>query len=232
MRILTLVASVGVFAVAHAAAAQQASLTTGVGALPVFPGNPEATAQLATIVNGVRVQHLPVDPLIGKVNYAVLVAHAPATRVLMMARTVAARLPVARDALAPNSNDLDIVQAEEALSFNISKEIIAQIRAATSEPSIAAPLGTLTQLVASHVEVNRAADIVLSLVKRGATSKQLASLVDAVNSDVALGGRPDEALTIRMRFLTAALAPAATVQQGTGSQLTNGASVPTKPPKP
>ena len=209
---------------AHVAVAQMP-------AIPVIPGNAQATAQLAAIIDAARAQNLPVDPIIGKVNYALLRVHARADTVLSTARGVAARLSVARDALAPRANALDIAQAEEALSFHVSREIITRIRAASNEQSIAVPLGTLTQLVASHIDANRAAEIVLSLVKRGATSQQLADFGTNVNTDVMSGGRPDEALAIRMRFLTAALAPAAG-HQGTGDLLNGSVPGPARPPKP
>jgi hypothetical protein len=206
--------------------------TAAQDAAPLIANDREASAQLREIIDATRAQDLPVDPILSLVNRGLLITHSPPQRIVAAARAIAARLPVARDALSPRDTPADIIAAQEALSFNVPRGVVTQIRQASVEPSVAVPLGTLTQLVASNVSVKRASEIVLSLVRRGATSQQLAALSSNVDSDVAQGGRPDEALTVRMGMLTATLAPGAanaTTQALTTSQPTGD---PRKPHRP
>jgi hypothetical protein len=176
-------------------------------AAPALPGDGEASAALAKIVVATRDKGLPVDPILAKVRYA-LVVHAPPGRIVATARDMAARLEVARDALAPHPSANDIAAGEAALNY-VPRDVLTRVRTATPrDSSVAVPLGVLTQLVSNGVSVKRAAEIVTSLIKHGASGQQLASLSNDVNSDVQRGGRPDDALDVRMRGLTAALAPA------------------------
>ncbi|MDB4878127.1 MAG: hypothetical protein JWM41_4573 [Gemmatimonadetes bacterium] len=194
---------------------------------PVLPGDRDASAELAKIIAATRAHHLPVDPILEKVQYAI-VMRAPAARIVAAARAIAARLEIARDALAPRDYPADVAAGEGALSYNVPKVVLTTIRNASPEPSVVVPLGALTQLVASGVSVTRASDIVTSLIRRGASGQQLASFSNDVNSDVRLGGRPDDALNVRMRGLTAALAPAG--QAAVTQAITTGAAAPPKKP--
>lgn len=183
-----------------------ASSATALGQQPeqnLIPDR-EANRQLAHILDSTRAQGLPVAPIVAKAQYAA-VMHAPADKILAAARAIAARLPIARAALAPRDNTADVIAGEGALSFGVSKETIRAIRQASAEPSIAVPLGVLTELVASHVPIDRASELVLALVKRGASSQQLAALQTNVAADVGFGVPPDQSLELRTKGLTAVL---------------------------
>ena len=56
--------------------------------VPFIPGDAEASAQLAKIVESTRQSGLPVEPILAKVQYALLVAHAPSSRIVSVAREV------------------------------------------------------------------------------------------------------------------------------------------------
>src|SRR5438045_3378871 len=71
-------------------------------------------------------------------------------------------------------------------------------------------LGVLAQLLASGVSVERASQTVVALIRRGATAQQLSSLGNGVNEDVAKGDKAATALDIRVRGLSAILAPGGT----------------------
>ena len=183
----------------------------------------DASAQIAEIIERTRAQRLPVEPIIAKVEYAT-VMHAPPQKIVAAARAIAARLPIARDALAPKDNPADVIAGEGALSFGVTRDAIRAIRNASSEPSIAVPLGVLTELVATHVPIVRASAIVLRLIKRGASGRQLAALEKNVIDDVAFGVNPEQALELRMNGLTAVLAPGSA-----GSVTTAAVTQPKKP---
>jgi hypothetical protein len=174
--------------------------------IPVLNGDREASAELVRIVTATRARGLPVDPILERTHYAIMM-HASPARTVAAARAIAARLEIAREALTPRDNPLDIAAAQVALSYNVPKGVVTAIRQVSTEPTIEVPLGALTQLVVSGVSVKRASEFVTSLMRRGASGQQLASISNDVNSDVKLGGRPDDALNVRMRGLTAALAP-------------------------
>jgi hypothetical protein len=65
----------------------------------------------------------------------------------------------------------------------------------------------LAQLVASKVPLPRATKIVTDLIKRGASDPQLLALGNNVSTDVVHGAQAMASLDVRLRGLTAVLAP-------------------------
>lgn len=187
----------------------------------------ETAAQVARIVESTRSRGLPVDPILSKVRFAVVV-HAPAARIVATARAVAGRLEMARVVVAPHGAPGDIAAGEDALSFNVPRDVVRKVVLASPSRSVAVPIGVLTQLVVSGVPASKAGDIVTELIKRGATTTQLVALGNDVNADVQSGARPVESADIRMRGLTPLLAPSAAAGQGTVAGLS--ASDPRKKP--
>lgn len=173
----------------------------------LFPGDRAANEQLAKIVESTRQAGLPVDPILAKVNYNALVAHASPQRIVAVARLIATRLPVARDALAPKPTSLDIIAGEDALSEGATPESLRAIRAAGGNQSVVVALSVLAQLLASGVPLDQASKTVVSFIRRGATAQQLSSFGNGVNLDVADGARATSALDVRARGLNAVLAP-------------------------
>lgn len=172
-----------------------------------LPDN-NATSQLTRIVEGARDNGLPVDPIIERVQYGINVAHADPARIVASARAVAARLEVARFALAP-ANDNEIIAGANALGSGADTASLRVIRKASGKsPAAAVPLSVLTQLLSSKVPLEKATEIVKSFVQRGATDRQLASFANDVTSDVTSGAAALAALDTRARFLSGVLAPA------------------------
>ncbi|HEY4217982.1 MAG TPA: hypothetical protein VGM67_12645 [Gemmatimonadaceae bacterium] len=204
-------------------AAAQSNAPAGV----TIAGDREASAALASIVETTRSKGLPIDPILAKVRYALVVRPQPApARIVASARDMAVRLEVARDALAPHPSANDIAAGEAALHY-VPRDVLTRLRSASPrDSSVAVPLGVLTQLVSNGISVKRAADIVTSLVKHGVSGQLLAALSNDVNSDVQRGGRPDDALDVRLRGLTAALAPAGANAVAADIAITTGSTVP------
>lgn len=198
---------------ARAAAAQDSAALAGLDA--------QTGGQVARIVEAVRSRGLPVDPILSKVRFA-LVVHAPPTKIVATAQAVATRLETARDVVAPHGNPGDIAAGEEALSFDVPKDVLRKVVQASANRSVAVPIGVLTQLVVSGVPAAKAGEIVTELMKRGASAAQLVALGNDVNADVRGGARAVESADIRMRGLTPLLAPAASAAQGPAAGLQSG----------
>jgi hypothetical protein len=195
--------------VARAAAAQSISANAthadSVNAIVALVADREASAELARIVAATEQNGLPVHPILAKVRYAVIVAHAPAPRIVAAANAVAARLEDARSALAPHPTPTDIMAGENALWSGVSTKSLQEIRKASQNKSVAVPLGFLAQLVVSNVPEKKATKYVTDLIKRGATADQLVALGNDVNADVKLGTAATSALELRMSRLNAVL---------------------------
>lgn len=161
----------------------------------------ETATALTKIVRAAGSRGLPVDPIVAKVQLA-MVMHAPPARVIETAQAVADRLEAARGAIAPDSLAADIAAGGDALSFKVPKAVLTRIHQAAAGRAIAVPLGVLTQLVANNVPAERAGDIVTKLMRQGVTTEQLLALGNDVNSDVQRGARAMESVETRMRGLT------------------------------
>lgn len=186
-----------------------------------------ATAsQLRRIVDQAEARGLPTEPIVAKANLGATM-RAPAARIVAAAEAVESRLEQARDALAPSPSPVDIVAGEDALSVGVSAASLKRVRAASPRQSVAVPLGVLAQLVVNRVDLERATDIVINLIARGATNTQFVALGNDVRNDIALGGNPDAALDIRLR----GLAPLLGAPQLGGDKATVPAATTTPGPK-
>lgn len=181
---------------AVSAAAQQAA------SAPMFDARTKA--EIEQIAEHAATLGLPPEPVIVKARFAALM-HAPAPKIVAVARAVADRLEVAREALAPRPTPGDIKAGEDALSAGVTPSALRLVRSVRPDHPVAVPLGLLAQLVATGVPVTRASHIVTDLMRRGADSQQLVALGNNVNADVALGERADASLDLRTQALDAVL---------------------------
>jgi len=191
-----------------------------------------ANAELSKIIDGARANGLPVEPILAKVNYGVLMK-APAARIIAAVRGTAARLEEARAALAPNPTNADIAAGENALSSNVSVKSLKEIRGIAKNRPMAVPLGLLSQLVVSGVEEPKATKIVASLIRNGASVQQLAEVGNDFSSLVLGGLKPDNAIDLRANRLYAVLGVPTGSASAAGDQhsLQAGPSSPTPPGK-
>ena len=183
----------------HAAAAQDSLRFAGPDA--------ETSRQVSQIIESAVAAGLPASQIVAKANLAVLV-RAPGPKIVETARAVASRLEIARRSIRPHELPNDIVNAEEALSYNVPTDILRQISKASPKAPIAVPLSVLTQLVVTRVPVDRAGQIVLAMLRRGATPAQLQALGNGVDADVRLlGAVALDAANLRYKSLIPFLAP-------------------------
>jgi len=191
----------------------------------------ETAAQLTRIVQDAESRALPTEPIVAKASLGIMMKAAPA-RVVTAARAEAMRLATAKEALAPSPTSAEIAAGAQALSVGVTIDALKRVRAASPREPIATPLGVLTQLVASGVTLERATSIVIDLLQRGATSVQLIALGNAVNTDIKLGGSPDNALDIRTRGLIPQIGPPGSFDFLGGDKVTVPAATTTGSPPP
>jgi hypothetical protein len=214
-----IVLSVGLIGLAQIAAAQTTQ--------PFVVGDADANAQLTALVETARSNGLPIDPIVAKVEYGRVMKAEP-SRIVASARAIAARLSIARDALAPATAN-DISAGADALGAGATKDALREVRSASGGKSVATPLGVLAQLLGSNVPLKRATEIVTSFMRRGASPEQLVAFGNNVNDDVTHGAAALAALDTRARFLSGVLAPAGSAATAAGLQNAAAPSIPKKP---
>jgi hypothetical protein len=142
---------------------------------------------------------LPTRPLIAKAQEGVT-KRAPGEAIRVAVARQARRLEQARDLLAPSTSEAELVAGADALAVGVAPAMLRQVRAAyPAGQSVAMPLDVLTELVARGVPPKHALEQITILMRRGATSAQIASLGAAVQADIATGLTPDAALEVRAR---------------------------------
>lgn len=171
----------------------------------------ETALRLTRIVDSARMRGLPTEPIVAKISQGALF-HSSPDRIVSAAQSVATRLEEARGALAPKPTPADIVAGGDALGVaGVTKNALQAVRATSPNRPVVVPLAVLAQLVASKIPVNRATEIVTSLIKRGATNEQLVALGNDVTADIVRGARAVASLDVRLQGLNAVLAPGAGV---------------------
>lgn len=161
------------------------------------------------VFDSARARGIPVQPLVNRALQATL-HRTPGPRVHDAVAKLAIRLDVAKAALGPGSSEAELSAGANALAIGVPRETLAQIRALSPREPVTVPLGVLTELVARKVAVYRASQMVVALLRNGATPAQLVSLSDDVSHDVDAGIEPGAAVDIRTRGALG------TLQQGLG----------------
>jgi hypothetical protein len=180
----------------------------------------ETYRSIVQMIDAARARALPVDPLVDRALEGAM-KRAPAARIRAAVSALAQRLEVAREWLAPSPTPADIAAGAGALSVGVPRETLRDIRSVQPNQPIAVPLGVLTELVARSVPVDRAATLVVQLLRRGATSTQLVALSVDVQRDIAAGIEPLAAFDLRTRGVASTLPGGATAVMGDNVQGVN-----------
>jgi hypothetical protein len=153
---------------------------------------------------------LPTRSLIAKAQEGVT-KRAAGERIRAAVASQARRLEQARDLLAPSPSEAELVAGADALAVGVPAPMLRQIRAAyPAGQSVAMPLDVLTELIARGVPATHALEQITDLMKRGASSAQIAGIGASVQADIAAGLTPDAALEVRARGVMSLLpSPAA-----------------------
>ena len=188
-----LAAAVAIMMLANAASAQTIAYAASIGA------ELDSTTQAAVNreVARARDRGIPVEPLLAKVREGRL-KRAPGPSIRTAIAKLAGRLDSARTALGPESTSDELIAGADALAAGASGVSLRAIRAA-SPRSVAGPLGTLAQLVASGVAPHKAVEMIVALIRKNATPAQVLALGNLVEGDVASGMAAGESAAIRLR---------------------------------
>lgn len=150
------------------------------------------------VFDSAQARGVPVEPLINRALQGTL--HRTAgPRIRDAVATLADRLVVAKAALGPAASDAEITAGANALAVGVPRETLSEIRTLSPGKAVTVPLGVLTELVARKVTVGRASQMVVALLRNGATAAQLVSLSNEVQHDVNAGMDAEDAFDIRTR---------------------------------
>jgi hypothetical protein len=203
-RILSVAALVSLTAYAAPASAQQPARDLAPLARLEQSVDAETYRAVLRVVEEARVRALPVDPLVDRALEGAM-KRAPGSRIQAAVSALAQRLEVARQMLEPSPTTADIAAGAGALAVGVPRETLRAIRSVRPDRPIAVPLGVLTELVARKVPVDRAATLVVQLLRQGATATQLVALNEDVQRDIAAGIEPGAAFELRTRGVASAL---------------------------
>jgi hypothetical protein len=184
--------------------------------------DPDTRASVQQVIQSAEAKGLPVGPIVERALFA---ARFSKTRDVIesSAKSAAERLAISKEALAPSATPADMVEAEKALKEGVTKRALSQLRTELPGQPLVVPIAVLTQLVTNKVPVDRAADMVVQLVRAGAREAQLVAFGNEVNADITDGYDPLQALSVRSNKLSATLpiAPAAGQASNAGAQALN-----------
>ena len=195
VRVSRLLALATLLVVARRTEAQQIAYAADLGA----EMDSVSRASITREITLARDRGLPVEALVAKVREGRL-KRANGLRIHVAVVALARRLDSARAGLGPNSTPEELAAGADAIAAGGDVSSLRTLRAATTR-SVAAPVGTFAQLLASGVERARALTMVVNLLHRNATPAQLLALGNLVESDVVAGIRPDEAAAFRLRAI-------------------------------
>jgi hypothetical protein len=198
-QIVLLVAALGLLLISgRIASAQQVVYAAGVS-----PLDSATQAALRSEMSRAQSRGLPVEPLEAKVREGQIKRAAPA-RIRSAVTALAVRLDTARAALGPASNAAELVAGADALAAGADAGALRTLRTTAGARDLAAPLGALAQLVASGVASGRATQMIVELLKRGVTPREVLAFGIAVESDVVAGVPPEESAVFRLRAIEGA----------------------------
>ncbi len=200
------------FAGASAAPAQQAAVQPAASGVVVLPiADARARVAVEREIARAAAKGLPTQPLVAKAMEGVT-KQASGVRIQAAVASLAKRLEQARTLLAPSTSAPELTSGAEALAAGVPGSVLRQIRASwPAERSVVMPIDVLTELVARGIPASHALERISTLMKRGASPVQIASLGASVQADVAAGLAPDAALEVRARGVMSLLPSAASV---------------------
>lgn len=160
--------------------------------------------QVRRIVDSARERGLPIEPLVNKALEGSL-KEAPGTRIVSAVAALATRLETSMAELQPGPSESELVAGANALAVGVPPATLRRVRHLQRDRAVAVPLAVLSELIARGVPVERASSMVLALLERGATPRQLMAMSVLVYQDIAAGVPADAALDVRMRGVLSTL---------------------------
>ncbi|HJU75598.1 MAG TPA: hypothetical protein VJ717_17775 [Gemmatimonadaceae bacterium] len=185
MRSVRRIAGLTGFMVAATAGAQQPSPNERLtGRL-----DEDTRAQVVALVDSLRREELPVEPLIDRALEGAA-KRADGALIVRVVRGYAGHLRVARSVLGKASSDREIIAGANALKAGLKSEELSRVRAAREGVKYAVAFDVLTGLKNRNVPNDTAVRVIGSLVKLAANDQQYVTLLDQVDRAIADGAPP------------------------------------------
>jgi hypothetical protein len=160
---------------------------------------------VSAVVDSARAARLPTEPLVHKALEGTQ-KNANDEQIVSAVRSLSVRLRQAREALGASTSPDEIAAGANALHAGLESRHLSQLRAAAQRAGrrrVTLPLTVATDLVAHHVPVASATEIVLSLTVSGARDSDLTLFQRNVRSDVDRGADAETAAQTRARGVIA-----------------------------
>ena len=157
-------------------------------------------AAVTPIIDSASAAGLPIAPLEQKVLEGVT-KQADAARIAAALRRLAGELTVARDALGERATVRELVAGAGALRAGLTRGDLAGVRTARGDQDVAVALEVTTDLISRGVPTDTATHAVVSVLKTGASDRDLEQLRTGVERDVAGGMAAGVAASLRARVL-------------------------------
>jgi len=164
---------------------------------------------VSLVFDSAQARGIPVAPLVNRALQGIL-HRTPGPAVRDAVAKHAERLAIAQAALGASSTEAELSAGANALALGVRPVTLAEIRTLWPGRAVTVPLGMLTQLIAQKTSVGSASEMVVALMRNGATPAQLVSLSDDVKHDVDAGIDPGAALDIRSRGILGTMGQALT----------------------
>ena len=158
--------------------------------------DPATRQAVLAIIDSSAAAGVPTDPLAAKALEGDA-KRAPGDRIVAAVRALAVDLGVARRELGATADEPSLLAAASALRSGVPAEALRELRAARGTATAAWPLSVLSDLVRRGVPADTAANVVLSLARRGAPDPAFTVLLQQVAGDIGAGIPPGAAAAAR-----------------------------------
>ena len=206
-----------------------AAQAAGVDRVPAMaPSDTDTDPAIRVEIDRARARGLPVEPLLSKVREGRL-KRASATRIRTAVAALAVRLDSARAIIGRDATLEELTACADALAAGATARELRTVAAASTIRPMSAPLGALAQLVASGVAPERAAAMIVELLRKRVGAPQVLAFGNLVEADAASGVPADEAAAFRLHSISANGGSVATMASPSGMTMMTAA--PRTPPK-
>jgi len=187
-----------VLTIAPALRAQDATTSSSSNAALELIDDASVRTAIRSLITDAAANGLPTAPLVTKVREGVAKRATP-DRIRSATSLLAQRLALASAALAPSRSADELAAGADALQAGVAQGTLREMRQLWPVKPLTIPLGVLAEMVASGVPHASASSRVKDLLRKGASTAQLAALGTSVRADIAAGLAPDAAMELRSK---------------------------------
>lgn len=181
----------------------------------------EARAQVVALVDSLRAEGLPTEPIVDRALEGVS-KRADGALIVRVVRGFATHLRTARGILGPASSPRELIAGANALKAGITAEELVRVRAMRDNARYAVAFDVLTGLKNRNVPNDTAVRVIGALVKLAANDQQYVTLLDQIDRAIAGGVSPAIAASVQGIGVEKAVIAAGNNSGGLGATLPSG----------